>query len=252
MIDLNSDMGESFGRYDLGDDHGLMPFLSSINIACGLHAGDPLVMQQTVAAAKAAGLSIGAHPAYPDLQGFGRRVLDLAPEEVEAFTLYQIGALAAFARAAGVELGHVKPHGALYNKAATHLPTAQAIAKAVRQFDSQLILVGLAGSLLVNAGEESGLHVGNEGFPERGYNADGTLMSRKQPGAVIHDPAEAAANALRLAEEGIQITLAGNTRQTRVDTLCIHGDSPNAVNVARAISEALRQRGVQIAPLSAR
>lgn len=252
MIDLNSDMGEGFGRYDLGDDHGLMPFLSSVNIACGLHAGDPLVMQQTVAAAKAAGLAIGAHPAYPDLQGFGRRVLDLSPEEVEAFTLYQIGAMAAFTRAAGVELGHVKPHGALYNKAATHQPTAQAIAKAVRQFDSQLILVGLAGSLLVNAGEAVGLRVGNEGFPERGYNADGTLMSRKQPGAVIHDPVEAAANALRLAAEGIQITLAGDTRQTRVDTLCIHGDSPNAVNVARAISEALSQRGVQVAPLSAR
>lgn len=250
-IDINSDMGESFGRYQLGNDAGLMPWLTSVNIACGMHAGDPLVMDATLKMAKEPSLAIGAHPAYPDLQGFGRRVLEMTPEEVEAYTLYQIGALAAFAKANGAELAHVKPHGALYNKAASEMATAAAIARAVLRFDSDLILVGLAGSLLIKAGTEAGLRVANEGFPERGYNPDGTLMSRKQAGAVIHDPAEAAANALRLANEGITISLGGETRHTRVDSLCIHGDLPNALNVAQAVFTALTEHQVEIKPLQA-
>jgi UPF0271 protein len=235
MIDINCDMGESFGAYRLGDDAALLSLVTSANIACGFHAGDPSVMAATVALAAAAGARIGAHPGYPDLQGFGRRSMDLAPAEVEALVLYQVGALAGFTRAAGVELRHVKPHGALYNQAGASPALAEAVARAVRRFSAGLVLVGLAGSALVDAGRAAGLETWAEAFPERAYNPDGTLRSRKLPGAVIHDPAEAAANAARLAREGI--TLPGGA--LRVDTLCIHGDSPNALAVARTVRGAL-------------
>lgn len=184
MIDLNCDMGESFGRYALGHDEAIMPFITSANIACGFHAGDPLVMAKTVALAVRHGVAVGAHPGYPDLQGFGRRSMDLSPDEVESIVLYQVGALAGFARAAGAELAHVKPHGALYNQAATDRASAQAIARDVARFSKNLILVGLAGSVLIEAGVEAGLRVANEGFPDRAYNPDGTLTSRRMPGAV--------------------------------------------------------------------
>jgi UPF0271 protein len=234
-IDLNCDMGESFGAYRLGDDEGILAYITSANIACGFHAGDALVMDATLRMCVRAGVRVGAHPAYPDLQGFGRREMNLAPQEVEAFVLYQVGALAGFARAAGVELAHVKPHGALYNQAARDPALAEAVAGGVARFSHSLALVGLAGSALVQAAEAAGLRAVNEGFPDRAYNPDGTLRSRRLAGAVLDDPAEIAANAVRLATEGI-LTPGG---RVAVETLCLHGDNPAAVAAARAVRAAL-------------
>jgi len=244
-IDLNCDMGESFGRYTVGNDESIMPFITSANIACGMHAGDPSVMRQTVRLAKQHGVAIGAHPSWPDLQGFGRREMSLTSDEVEAFVLYQIGALAAFAKAEDVELHHVKPHGALYNQAAKDRNLANAIAGAVKQFSVDLILVGLAGSGLVEAGVEAGLQVANEGFPDRNYNPDGTLMSRKLSGAIIEAPEEVAAQAVRLAQKGINFS----GQHVRVDTLCLHGDNPHAVQNAEVVREALEKLGIEVAAL---
>ena len=236
-IDLNSDIGESFGAYRLGDDDAILAYVNSANIACGFHAGDPLVMDETVCLCAAAGVRVGAHPGHLDLQGFGRRDILLSPEEAEAFVLYQVGALAGFARARGVELTHVKPHGALYNQAARDPALAAGIARAVKRFSPGLVLVGLAGSALVTAGQEAGLAVMNEGFPDRGYNPDGTLMLRKLPGALLHDPDAIAANAVRLVTQGI-LTPAG---RIPVETLCLHGDSPSAVEAAKAVRAALEE-----------
>lgn len=244
-IDLNCDMGESFGRYVLGDDAAVMPYLTSANIACGLHAGDPLVMQKTIRLAKKYGVAVGAHPGWPDLQGFGRRDMNLSAEETEAFVLYQIGALMAFAKAEGVELRHVKPHGALYNQAARDKVLASAIARAVKTFSVDLILVGLAGSSLMEAGTELGLRVANEGFPDRNYNPDGTLVSRQQPNAVIESPEEVAAHAMALAREGIDFS----GRRVRVDTLCLHGDNVHAAQNAKTVREALTANGIQVMAL---
>ena len=235
QIDLNCDLGESFGAYALGNDAAIMPFITSANIACGFHAGDPSVMQETVRLAKRHGVAIGAHPGWPDLQGFGRREMNISPAEAEALVLYQIGALAAFVRAEGAELVHVKPHGALYNQAARDPALAEAVARAVKRFSVDLLLVGLAGSGLVEAGRASGLRVAGEAFPDRGYNPDGTLMSRHLPGAVLETPAEIAANAVRLAREGIQF----GGRVIIPDTLCLHGDHPGAPENARQVREAL-------------
>jgi 5-oxoprolinase (ATP-hydrolysing) subunit A len=245
-IDVNCDMGESFGRYTLGNDAALIQHISSANIACGLHAGDPQVMDKTVLLAIKNGVAIGAHPGYPDLQGFGRRTMDLSPEEIEAFILFQIGALYGFVRSSGGEIVHVKPHGALYNQAAKDREPARAIAKAVKRFSGSLILVGLAGSLLVEMGAEAGLRTANEGFPERGYNPDGTLMSRKLPGAVIDSPEKAATQALNLVRNGIRVSMGGKESVIQVDTLCIHGDSPNALAVSRAIRETLKDNQIDV------
>jgi UPF0271 protein len=244
-IDLNCDMGESFGRYVLGDDAAVMPYLTSANIACGLHAGDPLVMQRTIRLAKQYHVAVGAHPGWPDLQGFGRREMSFAPDEVEALVLYQIGALAAFAKAEGVELCHVKPHGALYNQAARDQVLAKAIARAVKTFSVDLILVGLAGSSLVEAGIESGLRVANEGFPDRNYNPDGTLVSRSQPNAILELPGEVAAHAVRLAREGVDF----GGQHVRLETLCLHGDNVHAVQNAEAVREVLSENGIQVVAL---
>lgn len=235
-IDLNADLGESFGAWSLGADEALLELITSANIACGLHAGDPLVMARTVRLAQRAGVAIGAHPGYPDLQGFGRRAMALTPEEVEALVLYQTGALAAFARAEGAELTHLKPHGALYNQAARDRALADAIARAARAFSRDLILVGLAGSALIEAGEAAGLRVAREGFPDRAYNADGHLRPRHMPGAVLESPPAVAAQAVALALEG-----AG---PLQIDTLCLHGDNPAVVDCARAVRAALTARGL--------
>jgi UPF0271 protein len=240
-IDINCDLGESFGRYTLGNDELLLPLVTSANIACGFHAGDPRVMDQTVQAARRHGVAIGAHPGLPDLQGFGRRRMELSPEEVEACVLYQIGALAAFARASGVDLTHVKPHGALYNQAAEDTAIALAVARGVARFSRGLILVGLAGSALVEAGPEAGLRVAAEGFPERDYTAEGRLLARGVPGAVVASPEQAAGQALRLAQEGIG--------GVRIDTLCLHGDNPQAVPIAQAIRARLAGHGIDVLPL---
>ncbi|HQF62757.1 MAG TPA: 5-oxoprolinase subunit PxpA [Anaerolineaceae bacterium] len=248
-MDINCDMGESFGRYTLGQDAQIMPLVTSVSIACGFHAGDPLVMQGTVRLAVEQAKAIGAHPGYPDLQGFGRREMMLAPAEVEALVLYQIGALAGMLQADGGELRHVKPHGALYNQAAKDPALAAAIARAVRRFDRELILVGLAGSALIEAGVEAGLRTAAEGFPERGYNPDGTLIRRGQPGAQIESPKAAGEQAVQLATAGIQFLSGGEMRQVSVDTLCIHGDAPQALQIARAVNAALSSAGVVIAGL---
>ena len=238
-IDINCDMGESFGCYSLGSDAAIMPFITSANIACGFHAGDPSVMQATVRLAKQHGVAIGAHPGWPDLQGFGRREMTISPEEAETLVLYQVGALAAFAKAEGVELRHVKPHGALYNQAAIHAALAESVARAVKRFSRDLILVGLAGSVLVESGRAIGLSVANEAFPDRNYNPDGTLMSRKLPGAVLHDPQAVAQNAIRLARDGIRF----GERVILPDTLCLHGDNVEALENARLVWVELEQAG---------
>lgn len=245
-IDLNCDMGESFGRYVLGTDEVLMDYVSSINLACGFHAGDPLVMQRTVEMAVKKKVAIGAHPAYPDLQGFGRRFIEMSAEEVEAMVLYQLGALWGFVKVAGAELIHVKPHGALYNRAAQDIKTARAIASAVRRFSKMLILVGLANSALVQVGQEIGLKTANEGFVERGYQEDGSLIPRGQKGDLIHDPRVAAQQAVRLATEGIAMQVSGHSVEVKVDTLCIHGDSPQAVSIVKAVRSALEEAGLEI------
>jgi UPF0271 protein len=246
-IDLNCDLGESFGRYLLSADAEVLQWVTSANIACGMHAGDPLVMQETVRLAVERGAAVGAHPGYPDLQGFGRREMDLSAEEAEAFVLYQIGALAGFARAAGVELAHVKPHGALYNQAAKDPALAEAIARGTARFSRDLILVGLAGSRLIEAGISVGLRVAREGFPDRAYNMDGSLKSRREPGAVISSVEEVCAQALRLVRSGV----GDGASNSRLETLCIHGDGTHAPEFALAVRQALECEGVGIARLTA-
>ena len=245
-IDLNCDLGESFGGYRLGEDAAMMALISSANVACGSHAGDPNVMAATVKLAKQYSVALGAHPGYPDLQGFGRRDMALSGDEIVHSILYQLGALSGFARSAGIPLTHVKPHGALYNRAARDPIAAVAIAQAVKLFDPDLILIGLAGSALVDAGTAAGLTTVNEGFPDRVYLPDGSLMPRSQHGAVITDPDDVADNALKLAREGIQIS----GEAIKIDTLCLHGDNPEAVENARTVREALEKAGIDIRSLS--
>ena len=248
-IDLNCDMGESFGRYTIGNDEAMMPYITSANIACGLHAGDPLVMERTVRLGQERGVGIGAHPSFPDLQGFGRRVMQLTPEEAEAFVLYQVGALAAFAKAAGAQLVHVKPHGALYNLAARDRPLAEAIAQAVARFNRRLILVGLANSLLVEAGLEAGLPVAREAFADRAYEADGSLRSRRLPGAVLEDPAQATEQVVRIARDGLVVAYTGEEVPVQAETICLHGDTPTAVEIAKTIRRELEAAGIEVVPM---
>ena len=248
-IDLNCDVGESFGRYILGEDPAVMPFISSANIACGAHAGDPLVMQQTVRLALDHHVVIGAHPGYPDLQGFGRRKISFDPEEVEAFILYQLGALSAFVQIHGKKLRHIKPHGALYNQASVDRTLAEAISHADALFDQELILVGLPGSVLLEAGQRNGLRVAAEAFPDRGYLPDGSLMPRGLPGAILTDIEEITENALRLCREGIHVMVSGQETIFRVDTLCLHGDHPHAAENARRVREGLEEKHIKIQAL---
>ena len=245
-IDLNCDIGESFGAWTMGDDVGVMPWIASANIACGFHAGDFSTMQQTVLLAKRHGVAIGAHVSLPDLQGFGRREMRVGADEVRAMTLYQLGALAAFTRAAGVRVRHVKPHGALYNMAARDAALADAIARAVRDFDDDLILVGLAGSELPRAGERAGINVAHEAFADRRYQSDGSLTPRREAGAVIEDVDAAVAQALAIATRGEIITRDGATIALRADTICVHGDRPDAAIFARRLRESLAAASVSV------
>lgn len=246
IIDLNCDMGESFGAWTMGDDAGVMPWVSSVNIACGFHAGDFLTMQRTVILAAEHGVAIGAHVSLPDLQGFGRREMAISPAEAHAATLYQIGALAAFAHAQGQRLHHVKPHGALYNMAAKDAKLAEAVANAVRDVDPHLILVGLAGSALTHAGAQLGLVVAHEAFADRRYRADGSLTPRREEGAVIEDADMAVAQAAQIAIHGSVRTRDGSLVDVRADTICVHGDRPDAAAFARRLHECLRAAGVKI------
>lgn len=248
-VDLNSDLGESFGRYRLGLDDQVIPLVSSVNIACGMHAGDPLVMDQTVCKAIEAGVALGAHPGYPDLQGFGRRDLNLSANEIYAYVLYQIGALGAFAQAHGALLHHVKPHGQLYNRAAVDPVCAQAIVRAVYAFDPALVLVGLANSELVRAAEAQGLRAAQEFFADRAYGDDGLLVPRSQPGALIEDEDLAVARAVRAVTEGVVETVTGSLMAIRADTLCVHGDGPRAVEFAARLRTALEESAIAIRPV---
>jgi UPF0271 protein len=249
-LDLNCDMGEGFGAWTMGDDAELLDHVTSANIACGFHAGDPGTIHRTVKLALAKGVAVGAHPSLPDLQGFGRRRMNVSAEEAYDMVLYQVGALAGFATAFGGKLAHVKPHGALYNMAAKDTKLAQAIAQAVKDFDPRLILFGLAGSELVRAGRQAGLKTANEVFADRTYQSDGSLTPRTQTDAVIHDPAIAIDRVRRMIEEGKVKSIGGPDVVVTADTLCIHGDEPGAVEFARRIRAALDTDGVRVAAIS--
>lgn len=242
-VDLNADLGEG-----APDDAALLALVSSANIACGWHAGDARLMQATVAAALARGVAIGAHPSYPDREHFGRRELQLPPAAVRADLIYQIGALDALVRAEGGRLHHVKPHGALYNQAARDPALADAIAAAVLDVNPGLALYGLAGSELLRAAERAGLRAVAEVFADRGYRADGSLVPRGEPGALVHDVDEAVARTLRMVREGVVQAVGGETVPLQADTVCLHGDGPQALVFARAIQAALRAAGVDVRP----
>lgn len=246
-LDLNCDMGESFGAYTIGADDEVMPHITSANVACGFHGGDPAVMRRTVRLAREYGVAVGAHPGFQDLAGFGRREIRMTPQEVEDLVLYQIGALDAIARSEGVRLAHVKPHGALYNMAARERPLADAIARAIRSFDPGLVFFVLAGSEMEQAGEAAGLRVAPEGFADRAYEADGSLTPRSRPGAVIHDPETVVARAVRMAAEGVATTREGEDITLRIVTLCTHGDTPGAAKLTRQLKDALTRAGVRVA-----
>lgn len=246
-VDLNCDMGESFGPYTIGVDELVMPLITSANIACGFHAGDPLVMRRTVRLARQHGVVVGAHPGFRDLVGFGRRPMQCSADEISGDVLYQIGALAAVCRVERVELNHVKPHGALYNMANRDPELARAVAGAVADFDPGLILFALPGSALQAAGEEAGLKVACEVFADRAYNPDGSLVARSRPGAVLADDLAAATQARKMVQAGRVTAITGEEVPVRADTICVHGDNPHAVAFIRRIRQELDGAGVTIA-----
>jgi UPF0271 protein len=250
-IDINCDMGESFGPWTMGADAQVMPNITSANIACGAHAGDPSVMRRTVRLARDAGVAIGAHPGFPDLQGFGRREMTLPLQEVEDLVLAQIGALAAIARSEGLTLQHVKPHGALYNMAARSRPLADAIARAIKAFDPSLVMFGLPNSPMIDAAREAGLRVAAEGFADRSYQLDGSLTPRTQPGAVVHDPAKVVARAQRMVRDGVVQTADGRDVPLKIDTICVHGDTPGAAELTGLLRKALTSGGAIVQAVAA-
>jgi len=246
-VDLNADLGESFGAYTIGMDSEVLRYITSANVACGFHAGDPVIMQQTVALAAERGTAVGAHPGYPDLMGFGRRNMNVSAEEARAYIKYQVGALAAFTRACGLKLQHVKPHGAFYNMAAVNDKLAEAICQGVYEADPELILLGLAGSAHIRAAKKIGLRVASEVFADRGYMDDGTLVPRSQPGAMVHDRAEAIARTIRMVKEGCVETITGKIIPIQADSICVHGDNPDAIGFVHDIRAALEKEGVTVA-----
>jgi 5-oxoprolinase (ATP-hydrolysing) subunit A len=249
MIDLSADIGESFGSYRMGNDAELLESLTSANVACGFHAGDPRVMQSAVADCVRRGVAVGAHPGFPDLVGFGRRAIETSPEEVRTDVLYQIGALSAFARAAGTSLTHVSPHGRLGNLVVSDERYAGPVADAVQAFDPALVVVTYSGALERMA-RERGLPVGLLGFPDRGYEDDGTLVSRREPGAVLHEPELIAERAVRMATDGTVVARSGREIEVEIDSLLLHGDNAASVLAARQVRRALEDAGVVVAPLS--
>lgn len=248
-IDLNCDLGESFGNYKIGLDEAVIKHISSANVACGFHASDPLVMQKTVALAKENGVCIGAHPGFPDLVGFGRRNMSVSPSEAKALVQYQIGALDAFCKAAGVKLCHVKPHGALYNMAGKDDILAQAVCEGIFEYDSNLILLGLSGSKMIEAGKEIGLRTANEVFADRAYEDDGSLVARSKPGALITDENLAVSRVVEMVKNGRVTSITGNEIEIKADSICLHGDGVKAVEFAKRIKEELLKNDVEIAPL---
>ena len=247
-IDLNADVGESFGAYSIGHDAGLMRSITSANVAAGFHAGDPSVLRATIRSAKAHGVAVGAHPGYPDLAGFGRRTMAVTAREAEDLVLYQIAAVAGVAAAEGARLHHVKPHGALYNTAVTDAGLAAAIVRAVAAFDRGLVLVGPPASELLRAGAGAGLRVAAEGFADRGYEPDGSLVARDRPGALVHDFDDVIARAVRMATDGVVIAVDGSTLPLSIDTICIHSDTTGADRIAERLRAALHAAGVSVQP----
>jgi UPF0271 protein len=248
-IDLNCDAGESFGHWPMGDDEKLIPLMTSVNIACGAHAGDPLVMRRTLLLAKEHHVAVGAHPGYPDLHGFGRRVIPLSPDEVEAWTLAQLGALDAMARSVGVDLRHVKPHGALYNTAADDETQAAAVVKAVCTFSPDLTLVARAGSRMVTVAREAGLRVAEEAFIDRGYDSAGRLLRRSHLDALVSDPQAAADRAMTLLQTGTLAAADGAILRIHPQTLCVHSDTSGAAAIASVVRAALNTAGIALRPL---
>ena len=245
-VDLNCDLGESFGAYTMGMDEAVVPHVTSINVACGYHAGDPLIMEKTMDLAAKYGVAVGAHPGFPDLLGFGRRPMTVTPEEAGAYVKYQLGALMAFARSHGLRLQHVKPHGALYNMAAKDAKLARGIAQAVVGVDQDIYLMGLAGSVMLEEAEKAGLPVISEVFADRAYNDDGSLVNRRLPGAVIHDADEAAARAVKMAKENKVVSINGKVIDIKADSICVHGDNEAAIELVKKIRAALAAEGIAV------
>lgn len=248
-VDLNSDLGESFGRYTLGMDEQIIPLISSANVACGYHAADPVVMMETIRSVKATGGQIGAHPGFPDLMGFGRRNMTLSFDEAKAYTLYQISALAGMCKAQGMKLQHVKPHGALYNMAAKDYELSRAICEAVAEFDKDIIMLGLSGSETIQAAKDCGLKTAQEVFADRGYEEDGSLVNRKKEGAFIQGEDEAIARVVRMVKEGKVTAVTGRDIAIQADSVCVHGDGEKALLFIEKIRAALKEEGIRICSL---
>lgn len=251
-VDLNCDLGEGFGVWRLGDDEALLEFVSSANVACGFHAGDPSIMRRICEQAAALGVAIGAQVSYPDLRGFGRRFIDMDPRELVDAVVYQLGALDGFARVAGTRVTYVKPHGALYHAAIDHDDQARAIVEAVRSYSSSLAVLGLPGSALLRRARAAGLEAVGEAFADRGYLPDGRLVPRGAEGAVVHDVDVVAARVVQLAREGVVRAVDGAVVRVDAGSICLHSDTPGAVALARAVRAALRDAGVEVRPFTAR
>jgi UPF0271 protein len=248
-VDLNSDLGESFGRYTLGMDERIIPLITSANVACGYHASDPVVMDKTIQLAKKAGIGVGAHPGFPDLMGFGRRNMNVTPAEAKAYTLYQLGALDGFCKAQGVTMQHVKPHGALYNMAAKDYELSKAICEAIASYNKNLIVLALCGGQLLRAAQDMGLRAASEVFADRGYEEDGTLVDRRKEGAMITDEDVAIARVVRMVKEGKVTAVTGKDIAIRADSVCVHGDGEKALAFVEKIRQALEKEGVEVCPL---
>jgi 5-oxoprolinase (ATP-hydrolysing) subunit A len=249
-IDLNSDLGESFGAYTIGNDSAVLPLITSSNIACGFHASDPVVMEKTVAAAVKAGAAPGAHPGFPDLMGFGRREMSITPAEAKSYIVYQVGALSAFVKAAGGKLQHVKPHGAFYNMAAKDYDLAKGICEGIVAVDKSLILLALSGSQMLRAASDCGLRTACEVFADRAYEEDGTLVSRKKPGAMITDEDEAVCRVVRMIEEGKVTSISGKDIPVHADSVCVHGDNEKALIFIQKLRGAFSSAGIRMCSLA--
>lgn len=249
QVDLNSDLGESFGRYTIGMDERIIPLISSANVACGFHASDPVVMTKTIKSAREAGIQIGAHPGFPDLMGFGRRNMSLSPDEAKAYTAYQISALGGMCAAQGMKLQHVKPHGAMYNMAAKDYELSRAICEAVCEYDSDLIVMGLSGSETIRAAKDLGLKTAMEVFADRGYEEDGSLVSRNKEGAFIRDEEEAISRVVRMITEGKVRAVTGKDIEIQADSVCVHGDGEKALLFVEKIRAALEAENIAVRPL---
>jgi UPF0271 protein len=245
-VDLNCDLGESFGAYTIGMDGEVIPFVSSANIACGFHASDPVVMEKTVALAAGNGVAVGAHPGFPDLMGFGRRQMKITPAEAKAYCMYQIGALAAFVHADGLRMQHVKPHGALYNMAARDYDLAKGICEGIAAVDRNLILLALSGSQMLKAAEDCGIRAACEVFADRAYEEDGSLVARSKPGSMITDEDEAVSRVIRMVKEGVVTAVTGRDIPVQADSICVHGDSPKALAFVRRIRAAFSAADITV------